>query len=108
MTVPRLGSVCTRVTEDEYAMLERKANGQSLSEWARAVLVKEVTTPSPDEVSLAELLAFRTVALNLLFKIANDQPVSVTVMQQIIDRSETDKIRRAQERLTPPAGGGHE
>ena len=108
MTVPRLRSVCTRATEDEYAMLERQANGQSLSEWARAVLVKEVTTPSPDQVSLAELLAFRTVALNLLFKISNDQPVSVTVMQQIIDRSETDKIRRAQERLAPPTGAGHE
>jgi hypothetical protein len=72
------------------------------------VLVKEVTTPPPDEVSLGELLAFRTIALNLLFKIANDQPVTVEVMKQLIDRSETDKVRRAQERLAPPAGGSHD
>jgi hypothetical protein len=108
MTVLRAKSVCTKVTEDEFAMFERHANGETLSEWARAVLVKHVTTPPPNEVSLAELFAFRTVTLNLLFKIANDQPVTVEAMQQLIDRSETDKVRRAQERLAPPTGGGHE
>jgi hypothetical protein len=108
MTVLRTKGVTTKVTEDEYAMFERKANGESLSEWARDVLVKDVTTPPAEATILAELLAFRAVALNLLFKISQDQPVTVEDMQRLIDRADSDKIRRAEERLAPRAGGRDE
>ena len=108
MTVLRAKSVCTKVTEDEFAMFERHANGETLSEWARAVLVKHVTAPPPNEVSLAELLAFRTVTLNLLFKIANRQPVTADVMQGVIDQADGERVRRVHERLAPPTGARDE
>ena len=40
MTVPRTKGISTKVTQDEYATLERVADGETLSEWTRAVLLK--------------------------------------------------------------------
>jgi hypothetical protein len=107
MTVLRTKGLSTKVTEDEYARFERLADGETLSEWTRATLLKATTTPSADPV-LAELLAFRTIVLNLLFRIANDQPVTAEEMQALIDQADGDRVRRAQERLAPSPGGGDE
>lgn len=107
MTVLRTKGLSTKVTEDEYARFERLAEGETLSEWARATLLKATATSSADPV-LAELLAFRTIVLNLLFRIANDLPVTTEEMQALIDRADGDRVRRAQERRTPATGGGDE
>jgi hypothetical protein len=72
------------------------------------MLLKVTTTPPADPVILAELLAFRTIVLNLLFKISNGQPVTADDMQRLIDRADGDKVRRAHERLAAAAGGRDE
>jgi hypothetical protein len=107
MTIPRTKGLCTKVTEEEYARFERLADGETLSEWTRDMLLKATATPS-DPVVVAELLAFRTIALNLLYKIANGQPVSAEDMQRLIDRADGDRVRRAHERLAPATGAHDE
>lgn len=108
MTVLRTKGLSTKVTEDEYAMFERLADGETLSEWTRDVLLKATTTQPAESVVLAEILALRTILLNLLFKISSGQPVTVEDMQRLIDRADGDKVRRARERLAPATGGRDE
>ena len=108
MTVLRTKSLCTKLTEEEYMRFEHLADGETLSEWTRDMLLKATTTPPVDPRVFAELLAFRTITLNLLFKIANGQPVSAEDMQRLIDRADSDRVRHALERLAQPTGARHE
>src|SRR5436309_14788693 len=108
MTVLRTKGLSTKVTEEEYARFERLANGETLSEWTRDMLLKATATRPADPVVVAELLAFRTIVLKLLFKIANGQPVTAEDMQRLIERADGDKVRRAHERLAPATGARDE
>ena len=99
MTVLRTKGLCTKVTEEEYATFERLADGETLSEWVRDMLLKATATPPADPVVVAELLAFRSIVLNLLFKIANRQPVTADVMQGVIGQADGERVRRVHERL---------
>ena len=108
MAVLRTKGLSTKVTEDEYAMFERLADGQTLSEWIRDVLLKAAATQRAEAVVLAEVLALRTIVLNLLFKISNGQPITAEDMQRLINRADGDKVQRAHERLTPAATGARD
>ena len=68
------------------------------------MLIRATTTPPTDPRVMGELLAFRTIVLNLLFKIANGQPVTAEDMQRLIDRADGDRVCRAQERLAAAPG----
>jgi hypothetical protein len=95
----RTKSVGTKVTEDEYATLARLAEGQTLSEWVRDVLLA-VATPWPaDHVLLAEMLALRTIVLNLHFAVASGDTPTTDAMKRLIERADEDKSRKALERL---------
>jgi len=48
---------------------------------------------------MAELVALRAILLNVLFKLANGQTVTAEEMQRLIDRADSDKLRKARERL---------
>jgi hypothetical protein len=103
MAVSRTKCITTKVTDEEYARLEELTGAQTMSEWVRTVLLKAAAL-SVDPVVLAEVLAFRTIVLNLLFKISNGQPVTAKDMQRLIDRADGDKVRRAHERLADSVG----
>ena len=100
-------SVGTKVTDEEYAQLEALAGARSLSEWVRTVLLeaveREKATPA-EETVLAEVLALRTILLNVLFKLANGEPIKAQEMQQLIERADADKLKKALERLSARAG----
>jgi hypothetical protein len=108
MTVLRTKGLCTKVTDEEYAMFERLADGETLSEWVRDTLLKAIATPPADPVVVAELLAFRSIVLTLLFKIANREPVSADVMKRVIDQADGEKVQRLHQRLAPPTGASDE
>jgi hypothetical protein len=103
MSVLRTKSVGTKVTADEYVRLEALAGTQSLSEWTREVLLK-AAAPDPAVQLLAEVLALRTILLNLHFTISSGRALSVEDMQHLIERADQDKIARAQERLAAVTG----
>ena len=107
----RTKSVGTKVTEAEYARLEFCASdaGLSISEWCRSVLLErtEPAIPSQGEiVMLAEILALRTILLNLQFAIANGEVPTGDQMQVLVDRADQNKATKAAERFAAFASPG--
>jgi hypothetical protein len=100
----RTKSVGTKVSDAEFAVLEERvrAAGLTLSEWVREVLLAAPAEPGAEltgEVVLAELLALRSLFLNLHFRAAKGEPVPEAEMRGLIERADGVKIERARERL---------
>ena len=100
MPATRTKSVGTKVTDDEYFRLECCAGGRRISEWVREVLLSAVTRTPFEQILLSEVLALRTILLNLHFAIATGEVPTVDAMRELIDRADQDKISKAQERLS--------
>jgi hypothetical protein len=100
----RTKSVGTKVSEVEFALLEERArsSGLTLSEWVRDVLLaapNESGLELAGELVLAELLALRSLFLNLSFRTAMGEPVAEAELRGLIERADATKIERARERL---------
>jgi hypothetical protein len=95
--------VGTKVSEAEFALLEERARGAGLTlgEWVRDVLLAAPVESGPDaaEVALAEVLALRSLLLNLHFRAAKGEPVPEAEMRSLIERADGVKMQRARERL---------
>ena len=100
--IRRTKSVGTKLTTEEYAQIVRVAEGHSLSEWLREVLLGMAAPKPADHVLLAEVLALRTIVLNLQFAVTSGEPPTADAMKRLIDRADDEKHRRAFERLTAP------
>ena len=99
MATRRTKSISTKVTEAEYNDIARRAEPLTVSEWARDILVG---TAQPDPLHfllLAELLALRTIVLNLNFALAASGPPTTEAMHALIDRADAEKLRKAEERI---------
>ena len=106
MSLLRTKSVSTKVTEEEYAQMEALAGGQTISEWARDVLLKAAQPNPAEQIILAEVVALRTILLNAFYKLAQGERLTPDEMQQLIQRADQDKLRKAQDRLAATATGG--
>lgn len=97
----RTKSIGTKVTEEEFARFEELAAavGQSRAEWVRARLLAPATAGT--EVVLAEVLALRSILLNLFFKVSQGQAVAAEEMKSIIERADSGKLEKALARLQP-------
>jgi len=98
----RRKSIGTKVSEEEYARLEALAGGRAMSEWAREVLLRDLDgrqARPAEETLLAEVLALRTILLNLHFTLAKGEAITAEGMQAIIDRADAGKAKKAAERL---------
>jgi hypothetical protein len=100
-------SIGTKVSEEEFAALEECARraDMTLSEWVRAVLLAAPGLKLPDDdaalagrVTLAEVLALRTLFLNLQFRQAQG-PLTEAEMRTLIERADAVKGERAGERI---------
>lgn len=103
----RTKSIGTKVSEEEYARLEGLAQGRTVSEWVREVLLRELEEKPArpaDQTLLAEVLALRTILLNLHFRLAQREAITAEEMQAIIDRADADKVEKAIERLATKTG----
>ena len=100
--IRRTKSVGTKLTAEEYAQVVRVAEGHSMSEWLREVLLGMAAPKPADHVLLAEVLALRTIVLNLQFAVTSGEPPTADAMKRLIDRADDEKYRRAFERLTAP------
>jgi len=105
----RTKSIGTKVSEDEYAQLERAAqkSAKTLGEWCRELMLANAngqpakpngTGPEAYAI-MAEVVALRAILLNVLFKQAKGEPLTAEEMQRLIDRADSDKVRKARERL---------
>ena len=106
MSTRRTRSITAKVTNEEYARLQAVAGAEKMSPWARAVLLHASTPESGDHAILAELIALRTILVNLHFTIASGQPVTAEEMRALIERADRDKWSRATDRLGLVAAGG--
>jgi hypothetical protein len=96
----------TRLSDDEYAALERAAGAQPLSAWARDALLQAVQSGSAPIAIIGEILALRTVLLNLQYAHAVGDAVTLDRLQQLIAQSDQERFARAVERLAEAAGQG--
>jgi hypothetical protein len=97
-------SLGTKLSEAEYAQCEKSAarRGQTLSEWCRQALLDAVAGPAPRpeaEVILSEILALRKIVINLLYGDKAGEPLSEERMRELIEAADSEKLRKAAERL---------
>lgn len=96
----RTKSVGTKVSEAEFALLEERARGAGmrLGEWVREALLSAPAESGPDsgEVALAEVLALRSLLLNLHFRSAT---ILEAEMRGLIERADGSKLERPWERI---------
>ena len=102
----RTKSISTKVTDEEYAQLEALAGEQTISEWARDVLLKATKPNAGEQTLLAEVLALRTILLNVHFAVSQGQTLTAEQMQELIGRADQNKLSKARERLAEAATGG--
>ena len=105
----RTKTLSTKVSEEEFAQLDAAASERGLtpSEWTRETLLASVNGREPKACDpggtghavMAELVALRAILLNVLFKLANGETLTEEGMQRLIDRADSDKLRKARERL---------
>lgn len=105
MPALRTKSISTKVTDEEYAQFEALAGEQTISEWARDVLLKSTKPNAREQTVLAEILALRTILLNIHFVVSQGQTLTAEEMQKLIARADQDKLGKARQRLADAAGG---
>ena len=86
-------------------MFEALAGEQTISEWARDVLLKATKPNAGEEAVLAEVLALRTILLNIHFAVSQGRTLTAEEMQQLIERADQNKLGKARQRLADAAGG---
>ena len=110
LTEVRGRTISTRVTEDEWKALEHlwTNSGLTRGEWCRQVLLSQAeSSPAvagPDSASellllLAEVLASRTILINLLHALGRGDSLSPDQVRSLTDRADGEKLRRALDRL---------
>src|ERR1700723_3780419 len=101
---PRTRTVGCKMTDSEAERLTAVAeqDGQTLGEWVREVLLERADGRKPsviEETLLGEVLALRTILLNLHFTVAKGEAITAEGMQAIIERADAGKAKKAAERL---------
>ena len=97
----RTRSVTAKVSPEEECLLKQRANadGVTLSEWSRQVLLEAVCGSQQIRLLLSELLALRMIVLRLhLDLIEGDQPTKERV-KEILERADATKHALAEQRI---------
>jgi hypothetical protein len=102
MASRRTKSIGTKVTPEEYDRIHALAGDQPVSEWVRAALLRAADTSPAEPVVLAEVLALRTILLNLHFSVCSGTSVTAETMQRLIERADQEKRQQAEARFTVP------
>ena len=101
-------SISTKVTEEEYTQIVAAAEPKTISEWSRAILIRASEPVDLEFVLLAELLALRTIVLNVNFALAEGgPPLQGEVMRRLIERADREKATRAHTHVAEFAAAGH-
>jgi|SRR6185437_11144065 len=93
--------VNTRVSENEYQELEKRAlaAGKRLGTWMRDVLLRELDEQEPLTLLLAEILGIRMILLNILEPLARGQNISAEESKKTLSVIDDRKVKRARERM---------
>jgi uncharacterized protein (DUF1778 family) len=99
----RTKSIATRLTDAEFAEIESAAAsaGKKVAEWLREAALAQARTAGEektDTVLLAELLALRSMVVNL-FAVASKGPLSDETLRKISAYADAIKDQKAEELL---------
>jgi hypothetical protein len=101
-TTLRNKSIGTKVSEEEYAALEKlaEARGLTLGEWFRELVLAELIAHPAEQVILAEVLALRMLYLNTVQILGRGREVTTDDLKKLIERVDREKQAMARERLS--------
>lgn len=104
--VLRTKSIGTKVSDEEYAQLEKlaEARGLTLSEWLRELALAELIAHPAEQIILAEVLALRMLYLNTVQILGQKGTLTTEELRKLIERVDREKQAKAQERLGRLAG----
>jgi hypothetical protein len=105
MRVIRSRCLSTKLTPQEYERLEALAGGRRVGEWAREHLLAADTQHRVHELLLAEVLALRTVVVNLHVAASRGEALPADAVQRLIDHADHEKFQKARARLASPTPG---
>jgi hypothetical protein len=99
----RVKSIATRITESEFLEIESAASGQGkkVAEWLRDAALAQArgrSTAETDPVLLAELMAVRTLVVNL-FASASKGPLNDESIRKMTAYADSIKFQKAEEFL---------
>jgi len=94
-------SIGTKVSEEEFARLEKlaEARGLTLSEWLRELALAELTAHPADEIILAEVLGLRMLFLNTVQALGKNGELTTEQLRKLIERVDGEKQAKAAARL---------
>ena len=100
-TTLRNKSIGTKVSEEEYAALEKlaEARGLTLGEWFRELVLAELIAHPAEQVILAEVLALRMLYLNTVQILGRGRELTTEDLKKLIERVDREKQAMARERL---------
>ncbi|MGH9565939.1 MAG: plasmid mobilization protein [Candidatus Angelobacter sp.] len=104
--VLRNKSIGTKVSDDEYAALEKlaEARGLTLGEWLRELVLGELIAHPAEQIILAEILALRMLYLNTVQILGRGEELTIEKLRRLIERVDEEKQRKATERLAGQDG----
>ena len=105
MSSRRTKGITIKVTDEEYTTLAHLAHGQTVTAWVHEVVLATATPRPVDHVLLAEVLALRTIVLNLLFAVVSGETPTADAMKRLIERADEGKSRKAENRLVEALQG---
>jgi hypothetical protein len=102
----RTRSVGTKLTDEEYAQLESLAAAQEVTpgEWVRELVLRAFGQPAAEatvaeQTVLSEVLALRTILINIIYDQANGHEIAPERMRELIAKADAGKVEKALERL---------
>lgn len=95
MPLKRTRCLSTKLTRDEHAALQALAGAQRISEWARETLLTAASRHVAWQVVLAEIVALRTIVVNLHVALSRGETLSAEAIQRLIDLADREKGQRA-------------
>ena len=106
----RTRSVGTKLTDEEYAQLESLAAAQGVTpgEWVRELVLRAFGQPAAEatvaeQTVLSEVLALRTILINIIYDQANGHEIAPERMRELIAKADAGKVEKALERLKESA-----
>jgi hypothetical protein len=100
--VLRNKSIGTKVSDEEYAQLEKlaEARGLNMGEWFRELVLAELIAHPAEQIILAEILALRMLYLNTVQILGKGRELTTEELRKLIERVDREKQAKATERLS--------
>jgi len=106
----RTQNLSTKLTEAEERELQQAsaAEGKTVSEWAREVLLHSARTADsssmPDSVVLTEVVGLQLFLMNVLSPLARGEHLTAEQYQSIVKSVQANKVRTTQELIAKRQG----